>query len=214
MCWLPFDVGSAAASSADGGYTLIDDYWPMDRNGGGQLVYVSGDLAKGYPAGTYGFGVGESSGSTSRSNGTTASGDNWWGDEVDRRYVRPVDATYCVWDLGESYAEVVVFPVNDGDWLANLCGLWGSNDFQASNPGAATWTKATLIEVYARGWSDLGEDRFDLCGDDYVTVWGWPSPSGQDGRFRFAKVAPAGTSPAAFDAEIDAVKGALACRLQ
>ncbi len=209
LCWLPFDVGSAQPASSDRGYSVIDDYWSLDNNGGGRLLFVSGDPGKTYVDGSYGYGIGESDGAPNRANGTTAAGTYIWGDEVDRRYVRPLDGMYCVWDLDDAYEEIVVFPAIDGDWLANLYDVWGSNDFQASNQRASVWTKATLIRVYARGWSEQGEARFDPCGDDYVTVWGWPSSGVQDGGFRFVKVAPACISPASNDAEIDAVKGVL-----
>lgn len=205
VCWLPLNVRSADALPAEDSYALIDDYWRLDDSGGGRLVYASSDLGQGYPQGTYGYGVGESGGAPSKANGTTSAGGLDWGDEIDRRYVRPIGQTRCVWDLEEPCAQAVVFPVNDGGWLENLCSVWGSNDFELSDPEGATWTKATLVEVYAKGWSGLGESEFALCSDDYVTVWGWPSAGG--GGFRFVAVAPAGASGAPSDAEIDAVKG-------
>jgi hypothetical protein len=209
MCWMPAGVSSAGAGSSSGGdsaYTMIDDYWPMDLTGPGSLVYATGELWYGHtnPTGELGGGVSE-----------TAFGNLTWGNEVDRGWVCFWRDGYGVWDLGDAYPSVAVFPMRDHPelWDAFQYVVYGSDDFNWSNPGAATWVAAHQDRVYLKGWSSVGQDQFAVCNDDGVSVWDWPSSSEGASSYRFIRVQPrnGSTSP---DSEIDAVKGVLPATVQ
>lgn len=215
LCWVP--VGTSVevdgASSPAGVSIISDAYWPLGRNGTGELVFVSADLAPG-GSGLDGYGYGPDDGQphNNRTMATDA-GDFSWGSEVDRRLVHLWGMKDGVWDLGQAYSQVVVFPCLDGGPGAGLQGeaieyvVWGSNSFDASHPAAAKWQPAYLAEVYTKGWSNIGEQQYPYCSDDYVTVWGWQSSGAPAGGYRFIKLRGLGYSTFT-DPEIDAVKGA------
>jgi len=200
---VPTDVSAyELPPGQDADFVLVDGYWPMENAGPGKLVYASGSVE---------YYTGPASGWLDYPQGyPDPSGDMSWGSEVDREFVRFIKPIYCVWDLGAPFSEVVVFPFVDdygiGEGLEFK--VWGSNDFDASDPGMATWVAADLDKVYSKGWSGVGEGIYSNCSDDYVSVWDWKSGAGSGDCYRFVKVQSTWDSPVwASDPEIDAVKG-------
>ena len=175
MCWVPAGVSSAGSSSgADSAETMIDDYWPMELTGSGNLVYATGELW---------YGTGSLTGALSAVDDTKI-GNLSWGNEVDRGWICFWNEGYGVWDLGKALDSVVLFPFIDHPELSHIFsyGVYGSDDFNASNPGAATWVPAHMDKVYVKGWSEAGQDQLGICNDDYVSVWDWPSAAGVGDR--------------------------------
>jgi len=197
-----YDVGPPGQ---DTDFDLVDDYWPLANNGYATCVYASGalwcgrasDSGSNYDVDPAGWIVSEP-------------GDLSWASEVDRRFIAFFNPIYGVWDLGEPCSEVVVFPVVDHNTPTHGVHfkLWGSNDFNASNPGAATWAWADLDTVYRKGWSPVGEGIYTICSDDYVSVWDWQPGSGAGDSYRFIKLQSIWGTPYN-EPEIDAVKGVI-----
>jgi len=131
-----------------------------------------------------------------------------WGNFIDRLWVQFVNPIYGVWDLGEAFHEIVVFPQLDhAPYPAEALEykIWGSNNFNVTNPGAATWAEADLDRVYRKGWSNIGEGTYATCNDDYVALWDFNCSS-----YRYIKLQSVWEKP--YDEpEIDAVKGVSAC---
>ena len=209
MCWLPLDVRSAVSLPDEGSYALIDDYWPREVTGTAAPVYFSAEqwdrrgsvytsvcYAHGSAGGDMGFVI------------DSPHGEANWAGTVDRMYAAFYSPVYGVWDLGERFPGVAVFPFTDHDSLADIFRyeVYGSNDFSADSPETADWVPASVEEVYRKGWSGLGEEGSDVCGDDYVTVWRWTSVSRGTGGYRFVKIGVKNDAEMR-DAEIDAVKG-------
>jgi len=202
LIWVaaPTKTSAAAVPPEDTDYVLVDDYWDMEDTGPGGILFAVGPLSygHGYDDGRLGF-IWDYTGAPT------------WCSEVDRRWARFVQPKYGVWDLGSSFSRVVVFLQQDqGPFPAEALEykIWGSNDFNKSNPGAATWTAADLDTVYRKGWSSVGEDQFETCNDDYVAVWDWRSGAGTGDSYRFIKLQSIWASP--YDGpEVDAVKGVL-----
>ena len=197
----PANVSASTVPPEDTDYIMIDDYWPMENTGPGELIYASGPLN---------YGHGPASGASGPyTTVIDPHGDMSWGSEVDRKYAQFWNPIYGVWDLGSPFSEVVVLPQQDhGPYPAEALEykIWGSNDFNASNPGAATWIAADLDTVYRKGWSDVGEGIYPTCNDDYVSVWDWKPGPGAGDSYRFVKLQSVWASPYN-EPEIDAVKG-------
>ena len=203
----PTASSASAVPPDDTDYTLVDDYWPMDKTGPGAVVYASGTITF-EEAGADGC---------SATHVTDGAANMTWGNDVDRRSVRPINPVYCVWDLGKAFSSIVAFPIQDGSGAGRLAEglefkIWGSNDFDIANPGAATWVAADLDTVYGKGWSNAGEGQ---CGgtDDYVSVWDWYSGAGSGDSYRFIKAQSVWDTPGFDDPEIDAIKGVLGASL-
>lgn len=206
LLWL-VPAGVLSGTENIGPYEVVDDYWPLERNGGGRLVYEV------HGTGSIWYGTGSSTGAIAAVD-DTAIGNLNWGDEVDRSWTCFWNQGYGVWDLGVEYSEVVLFPFIDHTNYSHAFtyAVYGSNDFSASKPGAATWISARLDKLYVKGWSGAGEDQYEVCNDDWVTTWSWPSSLGGGSAYRFVRVhalPDSGRTTKAFDAEVDAVKGVL-----
>ena len=203
ISWLPVAVASESSSlETDAMYTIVQDYWLTDHAGTGQLVYATGEIW---------YGTASPTGAIAAID-ETAVGNLSWGNELDRRFIVFWNEGFGVWDLGETYSDVVLFPFIDHAEFSHAFtyAVYGSNDFNASNPWVATWMPARLDEIYVKGWSSAGQDQFGICNDDYVSVWNWPSTSEQGGGYRYIRVNAApwpGHKATVFDAEVDAVKG-------
>jgi len=192
---MPVSAYDSLPPGQDADFVLVDDYCPAAAvSGPGTLVYATGNLW---------YGTGLASGQEGGKRDLV--GNYSWGNDVDRKFVVFWNPAYGVWDLGAPFSQVFVFPWQDhGPYPAEAVEhkIWGSNDFDISKPGAATWFEADLDTVYRKGWSDVGEGTYPVCNDDYVVMWDWqPGES-----YRFVKLQSIWASP--YDEpEIDAVKG-------
>jgi PKD repeat protein len=199
----PTKVSASAIPPEDTDYVMIDDYWPMENTGPGTLIYTS------QPLDPIRHGHGPASGQEGYV--FDPDGDMSWGDELDRKYVQFINPIYGVWDLSAPFSQIIVSLSQDhGPYPAEALEykIWGSNDFDASNPGAATWIAADLDTVYRKGWSDVGEGTWETCNDDYVALWDWQPGSGAGDSYRFVKLQSVWASP--YDEpEVDAVKGVI-----
>jgi hypothetical protein len=194
-------ASAATTPPEDTDYVMVDDYWPMENTGPGELIYTSQPLAQ------WNYGHGPASGQEGYV--LDPQGDMSWGSELDRKYAQFVNPIYGVWDLGAPFSQIIVSLSQDhGPYPAEALEykIWGSNDFDASNPGAATWIAADLDTVYRKGWSNVGEEQFTTCNDDYVALWDWKPGPGAGDSYRFVKLQSIWASP--YDEpEVDAVKG-------
>ena len=175
----------------DTDYVMIDDYWNMSLTGNGTLIWGGTKYGHGPDTGEEGYVI-------------DPDGNITWGYEVDRKWVQFIRPVCGVWDLGEPYFEVVVFPQQDHGpqpQEALEYKIWGSNSFNISNPENIVWVPADLDRVYKKGWSDVGESPGKTCNDDYVAVWDFNGAC-----YQFIKLLSIWPYPYN-DPEIDAVKG-------
>lgn len=191
----PLVNASSSVPPEDTDYVMIDDYWNMSLTGNGTLIWASGWTK---------FGHGPDTGEDTYV--IDPDGNITWGYEVDRKWVQFRRPVYGVWDLGEPYFEVAVFPQQDhGPYPQEALEykIWGSNSFDINSPENTVWVQADLDRVYKKGWSDVGEGINVTCNDDYVAVWDFNGAS-----YQFIKLLSI-WEPLYDEPEIDAVKGVL-----
>jgi hypothetical protein len=197
MCWVPSGTSSADDSSS----LMVDDYYPGDLEGTGSLIWYTS-------VPQVWFGTGSASGDITGVRDSY--GDLSWGNEVDRKWICFWQNGYGVWDLGEGFDSVALFPWIDHPELTHPYHyqVWGSDSFDVSQASAATWVPAQRDRFYVKGWSDVGEGVYAVCNDDYVSEWSWPSGT----SYRFIKVNGVQwyTGQKTIDCEVDAVKGVTA----
>jgi hypothetical protein len=180
-------------------YTMIDGYWDLNNNGGGQLICATA-------VGQYGHGPANGDDTWTGDPG----GDYTWGNEFDRNWVQLVYPNYGVWDLGKAYEEIVVNLNQDhGPYPAEGLEyrIWGCNDFNTDRCECnENWILGDLDRVYKHGWSTVGDGTFcdgvtTFCNDDFTGVLDFEGRS-----MRYIKLQSIWCSP--YDEpEVDVVKG-------